>query len=151
MSRIRKTSETRPLTGHVVNAYSESEINAYSTDYINNNFQTQRTLLYENTSGSNSNITLSESAANFTYIDIFYRNQDNYHGFVRVYSPNGKAALLPGISSYGAETYFSNKNVRIQGTSINNVYHSGFYIQNNAVGGSSNSNDIYITRVEGWK
>jgi hypothetical protein len=32
---IQKTSETRPLASHTVNAYSESESNAYSCDYIN--------------------------------------------------------------------------------------------------------------------
>jgi hypothetical protein len=35
MSLIRKTSETTPYAGHTVNAYSESESNAYSCDYIN--------------------------------------------------------------------------------------------------------------------
>lgn len=33
--QIKKTSETRPLASHTVNAYSESESNAYSCDYIN--------------------------------------------------------------------------------------------------------------------
>lgn len=33
--RIKKTSETRPLASHTVNAYSESESNAYSCDYVN--------------------------------------------------------------------------------------------------------------------
>lgn len=32
---IKKTSETRPLASHTVNAYSESESNAYSCDYVN--------------------------------------------------------------------------------------------------------------------
>jgi hypothetical protein len=32
---IQKTSETRPLASHTVNAYSESESNAYSCDYVN--------------------------------------------------------------------------------------------------------------------
>ena len=33
---IIKVKETRPLASHTVNAYSESESNAYSTNYINN-------------------------------------------------------------------------------------------------------------------
>ena len=33
--RIKKTSETRPLTRSVVNEYSESTKNSYSCDYIN--------------------------------------------------------------------------------------------------------------------
>lgn len=33
---IKKTSETRPLAGTVVNTYSESQTSAYSCDYVNN-------------------------------------------------------------------------------------------------------------------
>ena len=31
---IRKTSETRPLTGTIVNSYNDSQVNAYSCKYI---------------------------------------------------------------------------------------------------------------------
>ena len=33
--QIKKTSEARPLTGHIVNTYSESQENAYSCNYVN--------------------------------------------------------------------------------------------------------------------
>ena len=32
---IRKTSETRPLAGNIVNAYNDSQTSAYSTEYTN--------------------------------------------------------------------------------------------------------------------
>lgn len=54
--------------------------------------------LYENESGTTGAITLSESAENFKYIDIFFLDYDNQAGFQRVYLPNGKTISM--VSCY---------------------------------------------------
>lgn len=51
--------------------------------------------LYNNTSGATGTITLSETSANFTYIDIFYKHpSDTGYKTCRIFSPNGKMAQL---------------------------------------------------------
>ena len=51
-----------------LNEYSTSTTQPYSANYSNTNFQTRETVLYNNTSGSNGTIQLSDSAANYKYI-----------------------------------------------------------------------------------
>lgn len=110
------------------------------------------TELYNNTTGSNSAITLSESAANFTYLEIFYRNNDNYYNSTKIYQPNGKIAYLDADYPYTSGegySYAKKTSVQISGTSITPINYveltimpTGANIQNN--------NNIYITRVVGY-
>lgn len=114
--------------------------------------QDKSTNLYNNTTGTTGTVTLSQTAANFTYIDIFYKQQDNYFSFVRIYSPNNKMATLHGVASWDADTYYSNKNVTISGTQITNKYNSTWYITpSTGAAGVSMQNKITIVRVDGWK
>ena len=50
-------------------------------------------VIYSNSSGSAGTITLSETAANFSFLEIHYGNS-NYQLTTRVYSPNGKKVPL---------------------------------------------------------
>ena len=52
-----------------------------------------------NTTGSNGTITLTETAANFTIIDIFFKGNNGYYDFTRVYNPNGKTVNLATMES----------------------------------------------------
>ena len=109
--------------------------------------QCKPTNLYNNTSGSNGTITLSQTAANFTYLEITYRDQDNHRNSVRVYDPNGKTAWLSGGYINGNSTNLKCATVGINGTSITKSGYVEYYVG----GGSNNYNYIYILRVDGWK
>lgn len=77
--------------------------------------------LYDNASGTAGTVTLSETAANFTYMDIFYAsNTDNYCCCTRLYSPNGKIAQFDNwwCGSTSATLNWRLKTVKISGTSI---------------------------------
>ena len=50
-------------------------------------------VIYSNSSGSAGTITLSETAVNFSFLEIHYGNSD-YQLTTRVYSPNGKTVPL---------------------------------------------------------
>ena len=55
------------------------------------------TVLYNNTTGTNGNVTLSTSAANYTYLEIFYKctpSTSSAYNSVKVFSPNGKKVQL---------------------------------------------------------
>lgn len=111
------------------------------------------TSLYNNTSGTTGTITLSESAANFTYLEIFYGKTTDYLNSVRIHQASGKKVAL-SISYYDNNSTYSqllSKQISISGTSITNVSgQSGFaniYASNHEVG---SANQIYIYKVTGY-
>lgn len=116
MSRIRKTSETRPLTGHVVNAYSESESNAYSCDYANKAFGGK--ILWTNSSPASSfasqNITLSSDDYDMFEIIYFLTNYTGYDNRIstgKLPYEQGKKALISTLDydgNSGVVTYRRN-------------------------------------------
>lgn len=85
-------------------------------------------ILFNNTSGVTSNVTLSETSANFSYIEIMYslNNTDGsgiaFAGFqsVRIPSPSGKKCNLNGITFHANEgvVQLSWCPITISGTSI---------------------------------
>lgn len=129
-------------------AYSSS--NASNLTYAHQGtIQCKPTNLYNNTSGSNGTITLSQTSGNFTYLDIFYRDQENNYGSTRIYSANGKKATLQIATS---NTSYNNvwvkpRVINISGTSITTAHYGEAAI----VGGTYGKyNQIHIVRVDGW-
>lgn len=53
--------------------------------------------LYENSSGTQSTITLSDSSANYEYIEIYFKDNTECYEFSKVYNPNGVAIPLNTI------------------------------------------------------
>lgn len=78
-------------------------------------------VLYNNASGTTGTVQLSESTANFNYLEIFYARKSSVVQFesVKVYSPNSKSIGLSLNYSNGGDTsqYYS-KIVTISGTNI---------------------------------
>lgn len=115
--------------------------------------QCKPTVLYNNATGTVGTITLSQTAANFTFLKIYYRknNQNKSYGSVTIYSPNGKTATITHTfysgNTYGI--YVQSRDVLINGTSITKVREGWEYIYNDRY--NTTSDDIYIVRVEGWK
>jgi len=77
--------------------------------------------LYDNSSGTTGTVTLSETSANFEYLEIFYSyyagSMDMYNS-VKIYSPNGKIAMLIGSYDNGTRLYHEVARYTISGTSI---------------------------------
>ncbi|MGN1301204.1 MAG: DUF859 family phage minor structural protein [Clostridia bacterium] len=108
--------------------------------------------LFDNSSGTTGNVTLSESAANFSYLEIFYYRSGNDYGSTKIYSPNGKMVNL--ISNFIAEAgninQIGNKRVSISGTNISVTYE--FYINLSSSGNNiSQQSTIYIYKVIGYR
>jgi hypothetical protein len=79
--------------------------------------------LYSTTSGNIGTITLSSSAANFAYLEIFYTdNNGRQANSVRVHAPNGKHVTLsciePSTSSSEPRLYIRSSGWTISGTSM---------------------------------
>lgn len=107
-------------------------------------------VLYENSSGSNGTITLSETSANFSYIEIFYKTNDEVYSSVKVLSPNGKIVSLMSQWS-GTVVYLKTKMMSISGTTITNHSTTAYSeVKLSQTATVENTNNIYITKVVGY-
>lgn len=98
--------------------------------------------LYSNNTGTTGTVTLSETAANFTFMFIGFKENDGYYDGMFVYGPNGKTVVLTTAEST-VNTAVNTKwrTVSISGTSMTTVHYSD---------NGSASNHIYITHVIGF-
>ena len=103
---------------------------------------------------SNGNITLSSSAENFTYLEIYYRDSaSNYYGCEKVYSPNKKHVCLWSVYFVTANLrfWFDVKDATIDGTSIKSNSTGIGWLDGAGNTATGNENRIYITKVIGYK
>lgn len=106
--------------------------------------------LYNNSSGTTGTVTLSQSVANFTYIEVYYKDDWNYSGMTKVYSANGKTALLVSnriSNSDGA--FIKSRNVKLNGTQITTEYNGNWSSWDNST--SDTKTYISIYKVNGYK
>lgn len=107
-------------------------------------------VLYNNASGTAGTVTLSDSAENYTYLEIFYRSSgDNACGSVKVFSPNGKLVHLGTIHYIADYDYAKFALVSVSGSMITFSQNYQITLKNNGSVYSA-ENAIYITRVVGY-
>lgn len=110
-------------------------------------------VLYEDSTGTSGTVTLSESAASFGYMRIYFKETDDatpVFSSVDVCSPNGKRVQLAVNVTTNAHGWLVGRTVDINGTSISNV--DGWYGIGKVDGSEtwSNTNKISIVKVEAW-
>lgn len=111
--------------------------------------------LYNNASGTTGTVTLSETAANFNMLEIFYTdNAGNQMQSIRVASPNGETITLDCIepNNYGqVYAYQRISSYSISGTSITRK--NSVYIQHNPSAVPNINTNVYIVikKVLGWR
>lgn len=103
-------------------------------------------------SGDNANLTLDYDSADYEHCRIYFRSNETEEpvASVGVDNPNGKIVMLIAAQPYSAQgrVYLKSKKVLISGTTITNVNYSQIEFINNSSPAISNSNNIYITKVE---
>lgn len=112
-------------------------------------------VLYENNAVATGTVTLSETAANFNYLEIFYKdtNGNNEHASVKVFKPNGKNVSLNILSQskYNVNSLrYATKTVKIEGTTISNLSSIVGYIEDGSFQ-IYNTSEIAIIRVDGYR
>lgn len=106
-------------------------------------------VLYSSASGTAGTVTLSDSVANYTYIEIFYRSSgDNACGSVKVFSPNGKLVHLGTIHYVADYDYAKFALVNVSDSMITFSQNYQITLKSNGSVYSA-ENAIYITRVVG--
>lgn len=110
------------------------------------------TMLYSNSSGTTGTVTLWDSAANYSWFEIYYHADSGINYSVKVYWPDGNGVGL--IAAYGSsapDMYIKCSNKSISGTSITT---GSAYAQVRVLGGTPQawySNYNAITQVVGYK
>lgn len=116
--------------------------------------------LYANGNGTTDTVTLSETSANFKYLDIYYfsvptqSTSTKRYGHTRVAYANGKTVSLTNTVYWSNYLEITHRTIEISGTSITNA--SNEQAQFRMTSGSSptrssTSSLIYIIRVEGTR
>lgn len=107
-------------------------------------------VLYNSANGTAGTVALSDSAENYTYLEIFYRSSgDNACGSVKVFSPNGKLVHLGTIHYIADYDYAKFALVSVSGSMITFSQNYQITLKNNGSVYSA-ENAIYITRVVGY-
>ena len=110
-------------------------------------------VLYNTTNPTDGTVTLSDSAANYKYLDIYFQCNDGYTNYVRVYEPDQKTvSLLSAYVNPSTNAMIFKADLRfINGIWIaSNVSGEG-YMNVEVVGFNSIYTRMYIYRVIGYK
>ena len=68
---------------NIKNTHSTSETDVYSANYVNEKIE--GTILYNNSSGTNSDITLSDNISNYSTIEFYAINRDDSDESLGIY------------------------------------------------------------------
>lgn len=100
----------------------------------------------------NNGITLSETAANFQQLDVWFETDDHAQGFVSVVDPDQKIFTATTNFYQGQNMYVKSKTFFVNGTDVNTykygMYKTGIWSSN---GMNTFGDYIGIKRVVGWR
>ena len=111
----------------------------------------KETVLYDNEAGSNDNITLSDSASNYKYLEILYRNNNNLFKSVKVYQPNGKNVNLDIVIGSANTMWIQSATRHINDNTITKVSNRGMQCNIKQISSMEIIEYLYIVRVIGYK
>lgn len=107
------------------------------------------TTLYNNSSGSNGTITLSDNITNYSYVEIYFRTNDGaeFRGSQKIEVVNGTNVIsLQFIHPVSGNYYIKVREIQIAGNRLTTLFSKEIYS-----GGMSDSNYIFITKILGYK
>ncbi len=108
--------------------------------------------LYDNSSGTTGSITLSETATNFAYLEIFYfKDASSGYWSHRIYNPNGRNINASMQYNYGDGVQITALRYAISGTSITRATERYINISGTSIGNAGTQTSIKIIKVVGYK
>lgn len=108
--------------------------------------------LYSNTSGTSGTVTLNETAANFSKIDIYFSKGGAYFNMTSLYSPNNSgASLITGYMNTATSGQLQIPTIFINGTTITKTGTGGINFTDQTVLRVFNGNEILIYKVVGYR
>lgn len=126
---------------------TETPLNA---ENLNHNFnELKGTVLYEDANGTTGNIELKDDISKYSYIEIYFMDNNGRHNSTKIDSPNNKVALLLGAYIDGNALYMRVNQIRIAGTSIIKEVYGQFNVEFTDL--QDASANFYIKKVIGYK
>lgn len=138
-----------------VNKITDSNMNEIK-DAVNS---LEPVTLYDNASGSNSTITLSDSVANYNFIEIYFKSDDGFVKSTKIFGDTAYAELtiIQPLTSAENGMYIKTRIVTLNATTIsttrdgnNNYLAKTMYVTTSGTA-QLDVNYIYITKVLGYK
>lgn len=109
------------------------------------------TVLYESDTGTTGNVLLSDSVANYDYIEIECRRPGFIYSSGRLYNVNGKTVSLSANYPTSDGMYIYGKPITIKDKQINVIQAKLGYMNNAGTAFSVSEDDSnYIVRVVGY-
>lgn len=154
------------LGGFVDRAGFESKMKTYFKDDVllwngSSYVSALPKVLFNNTSGTTGNVTLSETSANFTYLEIYFGlvNEDSGGTYyttmksTKIYAPNGKKTNLEGLTYHENVTIaqLGIVTITISGTSLTRGTERYINVPNNSNPTIGTQTKIKIYRVVGYR
>lgn len=153
--KIKKIAQSAGVVATVVdNLESNSATDALSAKQGKIlNKKIEEVTLYNNETGSTSNITLNDSVENYEYIEIFY-GADNRYFSNKIYNANNKHTAISAVFSLDGSstlTYIYTSDIAISNKTltISNSRNAYINLSDNTVGNYGTSSYIKIYRVVG--
>lgn len=111
------------------------------------------TVLYSNTTGSTSNITLLESVEDYDYVEVYYHRADNDYGSIKIDNPNNKMANIMTSFIYGGGTgiQIGSKRILFKDDLLRTVYEYHTNINASGIAEFGAQTQILIYKVIGYK
>lgn len=138
-----KAKNTTPTMASIVNATNNSTTDGYSCDFIN---KLQPVVLYDNTTGTTGNVSLSDNSNNYKYLEIYWESTYNGSRKGVAIAPTNTAywTLYSCDLSVDFSTFYQNGTLyQISGTTIT--------LRGSRNYNNTNQNVFTIKKVIGYK
>lgn len=150
---IFEWTEEIPVTANNLNEM-QNILNDNVSPVKDDTIKLQGEVLYSNTSGTNGNITLSKDVANYDYIEIMFRDNDNRRystGKIWNNKSNFGTTLIACAVAGTTTSYLKVKSISVSGTSITNSNYNEIGLANGSTVINNNYNYVYILKVIGYE
>lgn len=120
--------------------------------FLINGLEIREEILYDNPSGTYGTITLSESAANFSYLEIFYfllSSGNKFYNSVKVYSPNDKTFSMHAVKSMDNNYIEGVCHGTISNTSITLSSYNNTFLKSSS--SPAANNEMYVCKILGYR
>ena len=146
--RIKKTSQYIEGGATLSNTYGTSQTNGYTQEFLNG------TILYNNSSGTETTFQISDDAENYRCIEIIFgRDASSTYSrsSVKIFEPHGKRGALLLQLSGTSSVYILVANITISHTTMTIANSREISISNNAYPVLDTDRLISVYKVIGYK
>lgn len=155
LANVTVPSGITTITNTNISAGDEAITDNVSVTKSEIDWSTISKVLYNDNTGTTGDVLLSETSANFEYIEIFYRTNDQDYGSTKVYQPDGKkVSLSTAVHAIGTgELVYKVSIKEFDGVNLVKVTDGAGDEYGEASSASTNishQNNVYITRVVGY-